>query len=140
MGSLADEVREAAPVLPDHEVERVLQVIDQRLAASLAELRQIKDKVEGQEEGQKPNTVLNEAEGLIRGERLKHYGHPSINFQRIAGSWSEFLGMHITPVMVCMMMIMLKAQRMAEGYHHDSVVDIGGYAALAAVLEGDDEL
>lgn len=89
---------------------------------------------------QKKKTVLETAEELIRGDRLKHYGHPLINFQRIADSWSAYKGVEITPVDVAIMMIMLKAQRMAEGYHRDSVVDIGGYAALASVLAEDDEL
>lgn len=88
----------------------------------------------------KEPTVLEVAEKLIRGDRLEHYGHPSVNFKRIADSWSAYKGVEITPVDVCIMMIMLKAQRMAEGYHRDSVVDIGGYAALAAILAGDDEL
>lgn len=87
-----------------------------------------------------PDTVAQEAETLIRGQRQKDYGHPSINFKRIADSWSAFLGIEVTPVMVSVMMILLKAQRVAEGYHHDTIVDIIGYASLAAILEGDNEL
>lgn len=85
-------------------------------------------------------TVLKTAEDVIHGDRLKHYGHPSINFERIARSWEQYKGTEITPMDVCVMMILLKAQRMAEGYHRDSVVDIGGYAALAAIVSGDEEL
>lgn len=85
-------------------------------------------------------TVLEIANDIIHGDRLKHYGHPSINFERIAQSWSQYQGIKISPVDVCVMMILLKTQRMAEGYHRDSVIDIAGYAALAAIVEGDDEL
>lgn len=84
--------------------------------------------------------VLETAHDLIHGDRLQHYGHPNINFSRIAGSWTQYTGATITPMDVCVMMILLKAQRMAEGYHRDSVIDIGGYAALAAIVCGDEEL
>jgi hypothetical protein len=93
-----------------------------------------------------PATVTKEAHDVIHGERLKHYGHPSVNFQRIATAWSEYLGnklpddVVISPSDVTNMMILLKVMRMAEGYHRDSVVDIVGYAALTAIVEGDDKL
>lgn len=87
-----------------------------------------------------PTTVLQEAEKLIRGDRQKEYGHPSINFKRIADSWSAYLGKELSPFDVCMLMILLKAQRCAEGPHKDTLVDIGGYTALAAVLAGMDDL
>lgn len=125
MGSLKKEVEEAAPVLPDHEVERVLAVIDKRLAG-------VPTTPEA--------TVLGKAEELIRGDRLKHYGHPELNFGRIADAWSAFLGKEVSKVDVCVMMILLKSMRVAEGYHHDSFVDIGGYTALGAILAGDDKL
>lgn len=107
----------------------------QRMSAILDRLRQDEARQPGSTE-----TVVEEANKLIRGDRLEHYGHPSVNFKRIADSWSAFLGVEVTPVMVAIMMILLKAQRVAEGYHHDSMVDIIGYAALAAILEGDDTL
>lgn len=84
--------------------------------------------------------ILEYAHDIIHGDRLKHYGHPSINFERIATSWSRYLGKDVSPMDVCVMMILLKAQRMAEGYHRDSAIDIAGYAALAAIVVGDDEL
>lgn len=85
-------------------------------------------------------TILEEANDIIHGDRLKHYGPPDVNFKRIAESWSLYTGDTITPVDVCNMMILLKAQRMAEGYHRDTAMDIAGYAQLAAILAGDDEL
>ena len=85
-------------------------------------------------------TVLDRATALIHGDRLKDYGHPTINFKRIASSWSEYLGKEVSMVDVCNLMILLKAQRMAEGYHRDTAIDIAGYAALTSVVAGDDEL
>jgi hypothetical protein len=90
--------------------------------------------------------VLGEAENLIRGDRQKDYGHPKVNFQRIGDAWQAYLlerdlaERPLTPHDVASLMIILKAVRNAEGYKRDTAVDIGGYAALDAILEGDDEL
>jgi hypothetical protein len=96
----------------------------------------------------KPNqTVTAEADGLIRGDRQKDYGPPSINFERIAKAWNAY--MHRRPAVddkpfdmhdVSFMMILVKAIRGSEGYKRDTAVDIIGYAALDAVLVEDDEL
>jgi hypothetical protein len=92
-------------------------------------------------------TVTKEADGLIRGDRQAEYGHPSINFERIARAWNAY--MHKRPTTdekplthhdVAFMMVLVKAIRGAEGYKRDTAVDIIGYAALDAVLAGDDEL
>lgn len=94
-------------------------------------------------------TVNEEADEIIHGERAKMYGHPKINFVRIAMGWNAYL--HARPVLadgsieplrphdVAEMMIILKAVRGAEGYHRDSAVDTIGYAALDAILAEDDE-
>jgi len=90
--------------------------------------------------------VTEEANGLIRGDRQKDYGHPRINFQRIADGFNGYVrGRDLeekpfTPYDVANLMIILKAMRGTEGYKRDTAVDIVGYAALAAVVEGDDEL
>jgi hypothetical protein len=39
-----------------------------------------------------PSDVLSEAFGLIRGDRLKFYGPPTENFERIAKMWTGYLG------------------------------------------------
>lgn len=88
----------------------------------------------------KPKTILEEANELIHGERLKHYGHPKVNFKRIADAWSAYKGIEITEIDVAIMMILLKGMRMTEGYHRDSAMDICGYAALISVLADDDAL
>lgn len=78
--------------------------------------------------------ILSEAYGLVRGERLKHYGPPTESFDRIAGMWSAYLGVSITSNDVCALMILLKQGRMRNGYHRDSSVDAAGYSALQEVL------
>jgi len=92
------------------------------------------------------DTVGQEAEKLIRGQRQEDYGHPRVNFQRLADAWNAYLAGRsidddpITPHDVTMLMVLLKAIRGAEGYKRDTAVDVVGYALLDAVLEGDDEL
>jgi hypothetical protein len=110
------------------------------------------------------NDILSEAHGIIRGERLQHYGPPTRNFRRIADGWSAYLGLdtavdelvddlnagnlddlrtklegfktHLTVNDVCALMVILKQMRMADnGYHRDSAVDTCGYAALQEILE-----
>lgn len=80
--------------------------------------------------------ILTEARGLVRGDRLKHYGPPTKNFERIAGMWSAYLDHPISPDDVCCMMIALKIARIRTGgsYHRDSAVDTAGYAALLEIL------
>lgn len=91
-------------------------------------------------------TITEEADGLIRGARQKEYGPPVVNFQRIADGWMAYLLKRdleedpLTPHDVANLMIILKAVRSSEGYKRDTAVDIAGYAALDAVVVGDDEL
>jgi hypothetical protein len=99
---------------------------------------------------QAPKTVTDEADGLIRGDRQKDYGHPAINFQRIAMGWNAYLLKRpktadgepepLRPHDVANLMTILKAVRNAEGYKRDTTVDIIGYAALDSIVSGDDEL
>lgn len=73
--------------------------------------------------------VLEEAAGLINGQRSKDYGHPRDNFKNIADLWTAYLGWEIKPLDVGLMMVLLKVARLENGvYHRDSVIDIAGYA------------
>ena len=83
-------------------------------------------------------SVLAEAGRTIHGARHEEYGHPNVNFDRIARAWSAYLGTELNAQDVTMMMVILKAMRGREGYKRDTNVDIAGYAALGAVVEGDD--
>lgn len=84
-------------------------------------------------------SVLAEAGKTIYGPRQEEYGHPHVNFERIAQAWSAYLGVDVTAQDVTMLMVILKAMRGREGYKRDTNVDIAGYAALGAVVEGDDD-
>lgn len=85
-------------------------------------------------------TVLEEASRLVNGPRREEYGHPSVNFTRVAKSWSAILDKEITPTQVSQCMIGLKLMRANQSpSHRDTWVDIAGYAQTAAILEHIDE-
>ena len=83
--------------------------------------------------------VLQRGKELIRGARQQEYGPPEVNLERIAMGWNAYLlgrdkDEPISSHDVCMMMDILKAMRMAEGYHEDSAADKAGYVGLAQRL------
>lgn len=77
-----------------------------------------------------------ESSTIVRnGERQQNYGHPNQDFQRTAGMWTAFLahklqpGAVITMEEMALMMGQLKMSRLASTPgHHDSIVDLIGYA------------
>lgn len=77
-----------------------------------------------------------EASTIVRnGLRQQNYGHPNQDFQRTAGMWTAFLahklkpGESITMEEMALMMGQLKMSRLASTPgHHDSIVDLIGYA------------
>ncbi|QGJ89755.1 hypothetical protein SEA_SUPERCHUNK_55 [Mycobacterium phage Superchunk] len=84
-------------------------------------------------------TILEEAQRLIDGDRQSTYGKAIDSFERIAGLWSAYL--HpiepLTAMDVANLMSLLKISRAKsalgtpEVIHRDSYVDLAGYAALA---------
>lgn len=79
--------------------------------------------------------ILHEAYELINGQRQTDYGPPAASFQRIASFWTIYLHKEISAKDVAMLMLLLKVARECSGQGtHDSLVDIAGYAALAADL------
>lgn len=81
-------------------------------------------------------TLLQEADSIINGDRQKDYGPPSESFGRIASSWSSYLDRQVTSLDVVNLMTLLKVSRaQAGGYHRDSYLDIAGYAGCAELLE-----
>lgn len=135
-----ERVGQPGPPLVDILIAKLQECDTVMTEPEIAEVaRAFEDPIRMRMTGQ--DTVLKEAEDLIRGERMDTYGDPKENLQNTAISWSQILGVPVSPLQVCMMMIQLKIQRLVKGeYHRDSLVDIGGYAALAAILQGDDQL
>jgi hypothetical protein len=85
-------------------------------------------------------TILDEAKEIIHGDREATYGDPSKNLRAIADLWEMYLHHRglineysdsLRPEDVAQMMILLKVARLInQPDHHDSQVDICGYAAL----------
>lgn len=77
--------------------------------------------------------VLDEARSVISVDRNTTYGEPEDSFGVIANLWSAYLAISIRPDEVAILLALLKVGRLAANpTHHDSYVDLAGYAACAA--------
>ena len=80
----------------------------------------------------KRNEVLDAAKATVC-DRQDIYGKPENNFLAIANAWGTYLGFPLSAYDVCIMMILLKVARAKTSPSHtDNLIDIAGYAALAA--------
>lgn len=80
-------------------------------------------------------TILQEAQGLVSGDRNTAYGHPAADFQRIAQLWSAYLGYPVDPRDVGMLLVLMKVARERHSHRRDNLVDIAGYAYCNSLLE-----
>lgn len=63
--------------------------------------------------------------------RAESYGPAAASLHAIAARWSLTLGRPVTPAQVVLCMIDLKLARLThDPAHHDSLIDVIGYAAL----------
>jgi Domain of unknown function (DUF6378)/Domain of unknown function (DUF4406) len=72
-------------------------------------------------------TILEEAQRLVHGDRGSAYGHPYDDFSRTAKIWSAILGTDITPADVSLCMVGLKISREVNKPKRDNRVDGAGY-------------
>lgn len=90
--------------------------------------------------------LLNEVMEIVHKDRNANYGNPEDNFSQIAGLWNVYLGtrkkasvdttLFITSADVAIMNMLIKVARLAKNpNHHDSAVDIAGYAACLADIQ-----
>lgn len=84
-----------------------------------------------------PELVEEEAARLVRnGHRQKDYGHPRGDFDTIAALWAPILKAEVTAELVALCMIALKMARLTSNpKHHDSLVDVIGYAICYSRLD-----
>lgn len=82
-------------------------------------------------------SILDEAQGIIWGDREKTYGEPDVNLKRIAGMWNAYMSAKaqsnsttIEPEDVCWMMVLLKASRQMNTPKRDNLIDAAGYIGL----------
>ena len=74
--------------------------------------------------------ILQHAAGIIA-ERGAAYGDAASSMAAVAERWSITLRHAVTPAQVVLCMIDLKLTRLGhDPTHHDSVLDVIGYAAL----------
>lgn len=90
-------------------------------------------------DGQTDESILQEAERIINGQRAEDYGDASESFNRTAGMWSAYVGADLSALDVANLMILLKVSRTRNGFHRDSHVDICGYAGLSDQLRPSEE-
>lgn len=97
-------------------------------------------------ENARPQTVLEEAQKLVYGDREVDYGHPRANMETIANFFSVYMrargwvGPDLRPGDAPALLALLKVARYATGTaKRDTVVDIAGYAAVLARTDGIDE-
>jgi len=80
-------------------------------------------------------TILQEAERLVSGERQWAYAHPKDNCTRIGEIWGIILEQEpIKPEVVGLMMIGLKIARQIHRPTKDNLVDIAGYARVIDII------
>lgn len=103
-------------------------------------LKNYTERVPGNPQVSQParqETILEEAQRIVYGERAEHYGHPSENFKRIVDLWNGYLraaypaaNLQLSIEDVAIMNILQKIARLINhSTHRDSIVDIAGYAA-----------
>lgn len=87
--------------------------------------------------------VLDEAKRITATDRNSSYGEPEDNFQRIADYWNIWLqdrlkeGEKITPGDTAAMQIFVKMAREMNAPKQDNKVDLAGYAACWAEVDGE---
>lgn len=83
-----------------------------------------------------PETVLEEAQRIIYGDREQTYGHPAKNFENIARLWNAYITVKHDPAKghptldtddVAMMMTLMKIARQTHKSTRDNIVDAIGY-------------
>lgn len=78
-------------------------------------------------------TVLEEAQRLVYGDRQSAYGHPYDDYSRTAKMWEAIVGqgVSISPRTACLMMAAVKISRECNAHKRDNMTDLAGYAACA---------
>lgn len=79
-------------------------------------------------------SILEEAQRLVGGDRQSSYGHPLDNWGRTAAMWSIILGHPVTAEQAAMCMVAVKIARHVHTQSRDNLVDAAGYALVAQMI------
>lgn len=80
-------------------------------------------------------TILQEAQRLVHGNRGADYGHPIEDYTRTGRIWGAILGIgDIDPRIACLMMAGVKISREVNKHKRDNLTDLAGYAECASMV------
>lgn len=79
---------------------------------------------------EKKESILQEAQRIVNGERQADYSDPVKNFEHIARIASAILKKEITPEECCIVMIAVKHAREQYKHKRDNLVDLVGYQEI----------
>lgn len=80
-------------------------------------------------------TILQEAQRLVHGNRGADYGHPIEDYTRTGRMWGAILGIgDIDPRVCCLMMAVMKVSREVNKHKRDNLTDLAGYAECASMV------
>lgn len=80
-------------------------------------------------------TILEEAQRLVHGDRGADYGHPIEDYTTTGRLWGAILGVpDIDPRICCLMMAAVKISRESRKHKPDNLVDLAGYAECASMV------
>lgn len=82
-------------------------------------------------------TILEEAQTLVYGDRNKDYGTVRENFKTIADLWSTVLKTEVTPEQVGLCMVQVKIARQMFKPKRDNLVDGAGYFATIEKMQNE---
>jgi hypothetical protein len=80
-------------------------------------------------------TILEEAQRLVHGDRGADYGHPVDDYTRTGRLWGAILGLpDLDPRLCALMMAAVKVSREVNKHKRDNLTDLAGYAECAQMI------
>lgn len=80
-------------------------------------------------------SILEEAQRLVHGDRGADYGHPIDDYTRTGRMWGAILGIpDIDPRVCCLMMAAMKTSREVNKHKRDNLTDLAGYTECASMV------
>ena len=80
-------------------------------------------------------TILEEAQRLVHGNRGDDYGHPFDDFSKTALIWQAIFGIPVTPEQVALAMVGVKISREVNKPKRDNCVDGAGYFETLSMVK-----